>query len=323
MGKENYIKPVKIAGMEIENNVFLAPMAGITDMPYRILCKEQGAGLVCSEMISAKGMFFNDEKTNALMEFSEFERPVSVQLFGRDPDIIASVIQKIANKKPDIIDLNFGCPAKKIIKNGEGSALLKEPELLFEIVRKSVNASKIPVSVKIRCGFNEIEDETVYLAQGIENEGACMITVHGRFTKQMYSGKADLGIIKEIKRACRIPVAGNGDINSFDSMKNMIDITGCDAVMTGRAAIGNPWLFSEILNNKKRDVSNEIIFKTIKRHINMLNDFKGEYIAVREMRKHISFYIKGIKNASAIKNIVYRCDKIKDVLEVLGENLIK
>ena len=318
-----YIKPIKIGRLDIKNNVFLAPMAGITGMPFRVLCKEQGVGMVYSEMVSAKGLFYNDKKTHMLLKTHICERPIVLQLFGRDPEIIKEVIENMDLKNFDMIDLNFGCPAPKVVKNGEGSALMREPELLMSITKAVVKVSPVPVTVKIRRGWDEKNENAVSIACLAEEAGADAIVVHGRYSKQFYSGKANWEIIRKIKEKVSIPVIGNGDIIDYKSMKKMIDETGCDAVMIGRGAKGCPWISSSILNMEESNKKpSEIeIFEMIEKQYDILFTLKDEYIAVREMHKHISWYLKGTRNAAHLRNAVFKCDKMIDVLKILRKSL--
>ena len=234
---------MKIGNVELENNVFLAPMAGVTDLPFRILCKEMGCGLVYSEMVSAKGILYDNKNTTELLEVDPKERPVAVQLFGSDPEILGAMAKKIEEYPIDIIDVNMGCPAPKIVKNGEGSCLMKTPELVGKIVRSLVESQKKPVTIKFRKGFDEEHINAVEIAKIAEANGASAVAVHGRTREQYYSGKADWDIIKEVKAAVQIPVIGNGDIFTPQDAKNLLEHTVCDAIIVGRVSQGNPWFF--------------------------------------------------------------------------------
>jgi len=280
---------MKIGNLELENNVFLAPMAGVTDLPFRILCKEMGCGLVYSEMVSAKGILYDNKNTTELLEIDPKERPVAVQLFGSDPEILGAMAKKIEQYPIDIIDVNMGCPAPKIVKNGEGSCLMKTPELVGKIVKSLVESQSKPVTIKFRKGFDDDHVNAVEIAKIAEANGASAVAVHGRTREQYYSGKADWDIIKQVKAAVNIPVIGNGDVFTPQDAKNLLEHTGCDAIMVGRGAQGNPWIFKRILHYLQTGVllpeptAEERVEKAL-RHAQMLIDYKGEYIGVREMR---------------------------------------
>ena len=313
---------MKIGNVEIKNNVFLAPMAGITDLAYRLICKEFGAGLVYTEMISAKGIYYNDEKTKLLTQIDEKERPVAIQIFGSDADIMADVAKKMS-KKADILDINMGCPAPKVVKNDDGSKLMLNPALIDEITYKVVKSSTVPVTVKIRKGWNDENVNAVEIANILEKNGVSAVAVHGRTREQFYSGIADWDIIKKVKESVNIPVIGNGDIIDIDSANKMIEYTECDAIMVGRAALGKPWIFKEIIEQNKIDMKQEELYKIIKKHYDLLSELKGEYIAVREMRKHISWYIKGLSLATQIRNQINMLESKDEVLELLYMYLVK
>lgn len=317
---------MKIRNVVTENNVFLAPMAGVTDIPFRILCKEQGCGLVYTEMVSAKGLYYKDEKSIKLTEVDERERPASVQIFGSDPDIMASVVYKLNDYNADIIDINMGCPTPKITRNGEGCALMLDPKLAGRIVKAVVDASEKPVTVKIRKGWDESRVNAVEMAKIAEDNGASAIAVHGRTREQFYSGKADWSIIKRVKEAVSIPVIGNGDIFTPGDAAMMLEQTGCDAVMVGRGAQGNPWIFGNILSwlekgELKPGPSAEERINTIIRHMNMLVELKGERTGVCEMRKHIAWYIKGMPNSAQVREKVFRLTSKDEILDVLTNYL--
>lgn len=302
----------------------LAPMAGVTDLAFRIICKEMGAGLVVTEMVSAKGLYYNDKKTRFLTEIKEVERPVALQIFGSDPKIMSAVIREDLNHRDeiDIIDINMGCPAPKIVKNGDGSALLKNPSLVSEILEACVEASNKPLTVKIRSGWDGSNINGLKIAKIAEQAGVDAITVHGRTREMFYRGKADWDIIKEIKSALEIPVIGNGDVYTANDAMELFEHTSCDAVAVGRGSMGNPFIFRNIgrvMDGKKEyNPSNNEILDTILRHLELSCEFKGERIAVREMRKHISFYIKGLRGSNKIKDLVNKLeekDEVKGLLE--------
>lgn len=314
--------------MNIENvkvgDSVLAPMAGVTDLAFRIICKEMGAGLVVTEMVSAKGLYYNDKKTKFLTEIKEVERPVALQIFGSDPKIMSEVIREDLNHRDeiDIIDINMGCPAPKIVKNGDGSALLKNPSLVSEILEACVKASNKPLTVKIRSGWDSSDINGLKIAKIAEQAGVDAITVHGRTREMFYRGKADWDIIKEIKSALEIPVIGNGDVCTPDDAIKLVEHTSCDAVAVGRGSMGNPFIFKNIARvmdgKKEYKPGNNEILETILRHLDLSCEFKGERIAVREMRKHISFYIKGLRGSNKIKDQVNKLegkDEVKRLLE--------
>lgn len=313
---------MNIGNVEIKNNIFLAPMAGITDLVFRTICKEQGCGLVYSEMVSAKGIMYGSENTKKLLEVNESERPVAVQLFGSDPDILAEMALRLEEYPIDIIDINMGCPAPKIVKNNEGSALMNNPELIGKIVNKVSRSIKKPLTIKIRKGFDNNNINAVEIAKIAEQNGASAIAIHGRTRQQYYSGVADWGIISEVKKAVKIPVIGNGDIISPEKAKEMFDKTNCDAVMIGRAAEGNPWIFKrtihyintgELLPLPSIDEKIQMALK----HLQMLIDYKGEYIGIREMRKHLGWYTKGLPNSCETRILINKSENKDEIIELL------
>ena len=301
------MKTLQIGNVILPNNLILAPMAGVTDLPFRLICKEQGAGLLCMEMVSAKAIYYNNKNTEELMAIDERELPVSLQLFGSDPDIISEMAKRIEEKPFAILDINMGCPVPKVVNNHEGSALMKNPKLVEEIVTKTVKAIKKPVTIKIRKGFDDKNINAVEIAKIAEASGAAAVAVHGRTREQYYSGKADWEIIAKVKDAVSIPVIGNGDIVDGVSAKKMLDETGCDGLMIGRGVQGNPWIFREIaayleqgivLPRPDQNEMKEVILK----HAKMQLECKGEYTGIREMRKHISWYTKGMPNSARLRN---------------------
>lgn len=302
---------MKIGNIELHNNIFLAPMAGITDMPFRRICKKYGAGLVYSEMVSAKGLYYNDRKTAELMQIASDERPCAIQIFGSEPDIMAEVIPKVMEYKPEIIDINMGCPAPKIANNGDGSALLKNPELVGKIVRKVSDASPVPVTVKIRKGWDENSINAVEISKIAEANGAAAVAVHGRTRFEYYSGKADWDIIHEVKKSVSIPVIGNGDIWTAEDAKRLIDYTGCDAIMVARGAQGNPFIFRQINELFKNGsvsyfpIAKERLNQALE-HAEALAEHKGEERGIKEARKHMAWYIKGLPNVSRLKGELFK-----------------
>ncbi|CDM69636.1 putative tRNA-dihydrouridine synthase 1 [Clostridium bornimense] len=315
---------MKIGNLTFENKVFLAPMAGVTDSAFRRICVEQGCGMVTTELISAKGLYYGSENTEALLKLTNEEKPAAVQIFGRDSYIMAKAAERFdSDDRFFAIDINMGCPAPKVVKNGEGSALLKEPELAAEIVREVSKATSKPVTVKYRIGFDSNSINAVEFGKVLEEAGAKCITIHGRTREQMYSGTANWNIIKQVKEAVDIPVVGNGDVNSFDSALRLFQETNCDAIMIGRGAQGNPFIFREVgdyLNGREvRRPTNEEKIDTVIKHLKLeIEDF-GEYKAVREMRKHIAWYLKGLKNSIDIKNQINVLTSADEVIKVLME----
>lgn len=315
---------MKIGTVTLDNNIILAPMAGVTDLPFRLLCKEQGVGMTCTEMVSAKAISFHNKNTEALLEMAQQERPVSLQLFGSDPDIISEMAAYIEDRPFDILDINMGCPVPKVAGNGEGSALMRNPKLVAEIVKKTARATKKPVTVKIRKGFTQQEVNAVEIAKIAEASGAAAVAVHGRTREQYYSGQADWDIIRQVKEAVRIPVIGNGDIDSAKKAKQMLEETGCDAVMVGRAVRGNPWLFREIRSYLEDGTlperpSKDEVRAMMLRHARMQIEYKGEYIGIREMRKHISWYTAGYPGSAKLRGEINLVDSYEELERLLEE----
>ena len=313
-----HMKSLEIGNVKLKNNLILAPMAGVTDLPFRLLCKEQGAGLVCMEMVSAKAILYKNKNTESLMEIHPMEGPVSLQLFGSDPKIMSEMAKEIEERPFDIFDINMGCPVPKVVNNGEGSALMKNPKLVGEIVTKMVEAVQKPVTIKIRKGFDDNHINAVEIAKIAQECGAAAVTVHGRTREQYYSGKADWEIIEKVKNALSIPVIGNGDVTDEKSAEKMFKLTGCDGIMIGRSVRGNPFLFRELTSYfdagviAKRPTKEEIL-ETILRHASLQLEYKGEYTGVREMRKHVSWYSAGYPNSAKIRAKVNEMETMEDL----------
>ncbi|MCC8028330.1 MAG: tRNA dihydrouridine synthase DusB [Lachnospiraceae bacterium] len=309
---------LKIGDVVLDNNLILAPMAGVTDLPFRLLCREQGAGLLCMEMVSAKAIYYGNKNTERLLEIRPEEQPVSLQLFGSDPDILADMAARIEERPFAILDFNMGCPVPKVVNNGEGSALMKDPRLAEKILRKLVRAVQKPVTVKIRKGFDENLVNAVEIAKIAEDCGAAAVAVHGRTRQQYYSGQADWEIIRQVKEAVSIPVIGNGDIHAAEDVLRMRKQTGCDGFMIGRGAQGNPWIFRQILyrletGEELPKPTPEEVARMVLRHARLQLEVKGEYIGIREIRKHAAWYTAGYKNSSRLRGKINEVETYADL----------
>ena len=309
---------MKIGSLELSGRYFLAPMAGVTDLPFRILCNEYGAALTCTEMISAKAITYGNKKTEELMKTDDGDHPLALQLFGSDPAIIAEAVSLIGHVSFEVLDINMGCPMPKIVNNGEGSALMKDPELVYRIVEAARGATSKPVTVKIRAGYDSDNINAVEIALAAQDGGVSAITVHGRTREQMYEGRADWEIIRKVKEMVHVPVIGNGDVTDAESAQRMFDETGCDAIAVGRAVRGRPWLFRELNEGKAFRPSNDEIRSLVQLHIDMAVSTHGEYIAVREMRKHVGWYTAGIAGSAALRDKINHCESADELKKTVG-----
>lgn len=319
-------RTLKIGNVELKNRYILAPMAGVTDLPFRLLCKEQGAGLLCMEMISAKALQYKNRNTKALLQIDPREYPVSLQLFGADPDIISEQAKAIEELPFQILDINMGCPVPKVVKNGEGSALMKNPRLVYDVVYKTVRAISKPVTVKIRKGFDEEHVNAVEIAKIIEEAGGAAVAVHGRTREQYYSGKADWDIIRQVKEAVSIPVIGNGDVTGSLAAEQLLEETGCDGVMIGRGCQGNPWIFRELNEYEETGKvphrpSKKEIKEMMLRHAQLQIELKGDYLGIREMRKHVAWYTKGMEGSVKLRDEINRVESYEELEKLLNERI--
>ena len=318
------IRKLQIGNVTLENNLILAPMAGVTDLPFRLLCKEQGAGLLCMEMVSAKAILYKNKNTEELLTIDPRENPVSLQLFGSDPDIMSEIAKQIEERPFDILDINMGCPVPKVVNNGDGSALMRNPLLAGKIIEKTAKAIKKPVTVKIRKGFDDDHINAVEMAHIAEESGAAAIAVHGRTREQFYSGKADWDIIRQVKEAVKIPVIGNGDVTSAESADAIMRETGCDGVMIGRGAQGNPWIFHQILHwmetgEHEAKPTLEEVKQMILKHAVLLVQEKGVYTGMREMRKHVAWYTTGYPHSAKLRARVNEITSLEELTGLLEQ----
>ena len=321
------MKELRIGNLILDNPFFLAPLAGITDAPMRKLCKEQGAALVFTEMVSAKGLWYGDKNTGRLLYTDKSERPVGVQIFGHEPEVMAYTAREMDKIQCDLIDINMGCPVPKIVKNGEGSALLKNPDLIYDLVSAVVKNTSKPVTVKIRIGWDSESINAVEVAHAISAAGASAISVHGRTREQYYSGKADWSVIAKVKRAVNIPVVGNGDVIDGASAIAIMEQTGCDFVMIGRGALGNPWIFRELIQYEETGrmierPSLHEIKEMMLRHARLQIEQKGVYLGIREMRKHVAWYTTGLPNSAKMRDEINRVESMEELEELLKKRFL-
>lgn len=315
---------MKIGNVQLNNKVFLSPMAGVTDLPFRLICKEKGCGMLYTEMINAKALCYDDENTKKMLKIEDEEHPIAVQIFGSEPEFMGKAAA-IMNEYPnEILDINMGCPAPKVIKNGDGSALMRNPKLASEVLSSVVKNSKKPVTLKIRKGWDDDSVNAVEIAKIAEQCGISALAIHGRTREQFYSGKADWDIIEQIKQTINIPVIGNGDVFEVEDAVNMLEKTKCDAIMIGRGAQGNPWIFKRINHYMETgeilsEPTLEERITTAIKHMNLAVAEHGEYVAVREMRKHIGWYLKGLKNSAKYRDQINKITDYKEVIAMLEE----
>ncbi|MCQ4636159.1 tRNA dihydrouridine synthase DusB [Anaerovorax odorimutans] len=314
---------MKIGNIELDNPFVLAPLAGITDGPTRSLAKEQGAAFLYSEMVSAKGLWYRDKNTERLLKIFPGEEPIAFQLFGSEPEIIAHAARSLRDRRNAAFDINMGCPVPKVVKNGEGSALLKNPDLIYDLVKAAVSEAGKPVTAKIRIGWDKDSINAVETARAIEAAGASAVAVHGRTREQYYSGTADWDMIRRVKESVSIPVIGNGDVFSGEDANRMLEETGCDMVMIARGALGNPWIFRDAIaiwkgEEKPDPPSLEERVKTMLIHLDRLTEVKGEYAAVREMRKHVGWYLKGIRGSAAVRRSINSITELSELKKEIG-----
>ncbi|WP_394867066.1 tRNA dihydrouridine synthase DusB [Paraclostridium bifermentans] len=317
---------MKIGNVTLDNKVFLSPMAGVTDLPFRLICKEQDCGMLYTEMINAKALCYDDQNTKKMLKIEEEEHPVAVQIFGSDPTFMGGAAEILNEYPNEILDINMGCPAPKVIKNGDGSALMKNPKLAEEVLKSVVKNSKKPVTLKIRKGWDDNNINAVEIAKIAEASGISALAIHGRTREQYYSGKADWDIIAKIKESINIPVIGNGDVFEVEDAINMINKTNCDAIMIGRGAQGNPWIFKRINHYMKTgeilpEPTGEEKINTALKHLKLAIDEHGEYVAVREMRKHIAWYLKGLRGSARLRDEINKIESYEEVVNKLRDYL--